>query len=135
MQLNRSGDNFGKTGANVVDDSTAIALSDRMLWFSSFVGIFRRKTLDEITLDGPQFGTHKLIVVKARQQGRDAAGHSDFLKRMFPDGEERYVRNYINFEVKNFAVVERGSLKSVIDSYKEQINLTEKKPQQDGILM
>ena len=135
MQLNRSGDNFGKAGGNVVDDSTAIALSDRLLWFSSFVGIFRRKTLDEITLDGPQFGTHKLIIVKARRQGKDAAGHSDFLKRPFPDGEERFVRNYINFEVKNFAVREKGSLKSVIESYKEQISLTEQKPKDDGQLI
>jgi replicative DNA helicase len=135
MQLNRSGDNFGKTGDLVTDDSTAIALSDRLLWFSSFVGIFRRKTLDEIALDGKQFGTHKLIVVKSRRQGRDSAGHQDFMKREFPDGTQKYVRNFINYTVDNFAVKECGSLKHVILAYKEQIDLAEKALNGDGTLI
>ena len=55
MQMNRSGENFNRKGAAVVDDSSAIALSDRLQWFASFVAIFRRKTVDEIAIDGENF--------------------------------------------------------------------------------
>jgi replicative DNA helicase len=114
MQMNRSGENFNKDSKDVTDDASAIALSDRLQWFASFVAIFRRKTLDEIEADGTEFGTHKLIPTKTRFQGKEAAGHIDMFARPLPDGKKRYVNNYINFEVKNFKVTEKGSLKDVI---------------------
>ena len=52
IQLNRSGENQNRRGSDIVDDSSAISLSDRLQWFASFVAIFRRKTLDEIASDG-----------------------------------------------------------------------------------
>jgi CRISPR/Cas system-associated protein Csx1 len=51
-QLNRTGENQNKKSGSFNDDSSAIALSDRLQWFASFVGIFRRKTIDEMLLDG-----------------------------------------------------------------------------------
>ena len=84
MQLNRSAE-----GSNRVDNnSSAISLSDRLQWFAAFVGIFRQKDEDELLLDNEydengnltrDFGTHKLIPVKSRFQGRDAMGHADYL--------------------------------------------------------
>jgi len=128
IQLNRSGENFNRTSQNVVDDSSAIAISDRLQWFASFVGIFRRKTLDEITLDGQQFGTHKLIPVKTRFQGRDAAGHHDILRRRTADGEFRYVNNYLNFGINNFDVVELGSLRDIVALEEQRFELTDANP-------
>ena len=113
MQLNRSGESFGRNSANITDDSSAISLSDRLQWFASFVGIFRRKTIDEIALDGEQFGTHKLIPLKTRFQGEDAAGHQDLLQRNI-DGRLSYMNNFVNYSIENFAVNERGSLRDVI---------------------
>jgi replicative DNA helicase len=114
IQMNRSGENTGRQSGNVTDDATAIAVSDRLAWFGTYLAIFRRKTADEIALDTPESGTHKLIELKARYQGRDAAGHHDMILRNFPDGTRKYVRNYLNFSVENFAVTEQGSLRDSI---------------------
>jgi replicative DNA helicase len=127
MQMNRSGENFNRKSADVTDDSSAIALSDRLQWYGSFVAIFRRKTVDEITLDGEKFGTHKMIPVKTRFQGRDAAGHQDLVKRIMEDGEEKWTTNYLNFDVQNFAVNEKGSLKDVVAEASLKYTLQDKK--------
>ena len=123
MQLNRTGENRNRNSSTLVDDSSAISLSDRLQWFAAFVGIFRRKTLDEIALDGEDFGTHKLIPIKTRFQGRDAAGHQDFIQRLFPDGSERYQMNYLNFSINNFNAEERGSLRHINERARETYEL------------
>ena len=104
MQMNRSGESFNRNSSSLVDDSSAISLSDRLQWFATFVAIFRRKTTDEIALDGDRFGTHKLIPLKTRFQGRDAAGHQDLIRRRVVESvngresdSERLVNNFINF--------------------------------------
>jgi replicative DNA helicase len=114
IQLNRTGENFNRQSQDVTDDGSAVAISDRLQWFAAFLGIFRRKTLDEISLDGPEFGTHKLIPVKTRFQGRDAAGHHDLVRRVNEDGDTKYVNNYLNFQVDNFDIQEVGSLRDIV---------------------
>jgi len=116
IQLNRSGENFNRDSGDVTDDSTAISQSDRVMWFCTFLAIFRRKTLDEIAVDGQGFGTHKLIPIKTRYQGQDAAGHQDVVERQFPDGSRRLVQNYLNFDIDNFSIVDRGSLMDILAS-------------------
>lgn len=135
MQLNRSGNNFNKKSADVTDDSTAISLSDRLQWFASFVAIFRRKTLDEVVLDGPEFGTHKLIPLKTRFQGKDGMGHHDFLKRPLPDGTTTYCNNYLNYELKNFRVTEKGSLHTIIEKLQNKYILDKDKDKKEGELL
>lgn len=112
-QMNRSGESQNRRAGNFTDDSSAIALSDRLQWFASYVGIFRRKTVDEIEEDGEEWGTHKLITTASRFQGKDAAGHVDLVERIV-DGERKYVNNYISFDVKNFNVEEKGSLDQLV---------------------
>jgi replicative DNA helicase len=119
MQMNRQGESFNRKGSDLVDDASAISLSDRLQWFASFVAIFRRKTIDEIALDGEQFGSHKLIPLKTRFQGKDAAGHHDLIKRTLDDGTERYANNYLNFDVDNFNIEEKGSLQRVVEAARE----------------
>jgi len=121
IQINRTGENFNRTSDSVVDDSSVLALSDRLQWYASFVSIFRRKTIDEIALDGTGFGTHKLVPLKTRFQGKDAAGHQDLLRRTLPDGSRHYVQNYLSFDVTNFAVTERGSLSDILAHQRAQI--------------
>lgn len=111
-QLNRTGENQNKKAGSFADDSSAIAMSDRLQWFASYVGIFRKKTIDEVELDGENNGTHKLITTASRFQGKLAAGHQDFVQRTI-DGEKRYVSNYISFDVDNFNVKEVGALSSL----------------------
>lgn len=134
MQMNRTGENFNRRAGAVVDDSSAISLSDRLQWFASFVAIFRRKTLDEIAEDGEEFGTHKLVPLKTRFQGRDAAGHHDLVRRVMPDGTVRFGNNFLNFDVRNFNVTEVGSLQDIVNRERDQHDLDDPS-QTDGDLL
>lgn len=106
-QLNRSAEN----GA---DDSSAIAQSDRLQWFAAYVGIFRRKTLEEQAEDGAQFGTHKMIELASRYQGQHAHGHND-LVRVMENNRPVYRKNFISFNVDNFHVEEKGTLQDIVN--------------------
>ena len=134
MQMNRSGENFNRRAGAVVDDSSAIALSDRLQWFASFVAIFRRKTLDEIAEDGEEFGSHKLVPLKTRFQGKDAAGHHDLVRRVMPDGTVRFSNNFLNFIVRNFNATEAGSLNDIVNRERDTHNLDDP-AQNDGDLL
>lgn len=134
MQMNRTGENFNRKAGTVVDDSSAIALSDRLQWFASFVAIFRRKTLDEIAKDGQDFGTHKLVPIKTRFQGKDAAGHHDLVKRMDENKEFTYQNNFLNFSVENFSVTEMGSLEDIVAKENSKIDLEDGQSEDSGTL-
>lgn len=107
-QLNRSAESG-------VDDSSAISQSDRLQWFASFVAIFRRKTVEEIAEDGQEFGTHKMIPLATRFQGREGPGHHDLVR--IQDGRSvKYQPNFISFNVANFSVEERGTLSDIVQA-------------------
>ena len=114
-QLNRSAENG-------IDDSSAISQSDRLQWFASFVGIFRRKTLEEIADDGEEFGSHKLIPLATRFQGRSSAGHHDYIP-VDRDGRVKYVPNFISFNIDNFRVEETGTLQDIVQAAELRPNL------------
>ena len=127
MQLNRSGE-------SATDDSSAIALSDRLQWFATFVAIFRRKTLEEIAVDGEQFGTHKLIPLKSRHQGQHAPGHQDLIRRSIY-GKFRYVQNFLNFNVDNFRVDEQGSLIDIVNNENASYEMEDGETSNQGELL
>ena len=114
VQNNRDGVVGGRDASEISDDERSIGISDRITHFASAVWIFRRRTPEEIIMDTTESGTHKLIEVVCREQGRDAAGHQDMIRRTFPDGKTKYVKNFINFNIHNFQVEERGSLVTTI---------------------
>lgn len=107
-QLNRSAENG-------VDDSSAISQSDRLQWFASYVAIFRRKTVEEIAEDGQDFGSHKMIPLATRFQGRESQGHHD-LVRIQEGRAVRYQTNFISFNISNFNVDERGTLSDIVEA-------------------
>lgn len=113
IQINRTGAASQSNETEVNDDESVIALSDRVQWFCSYLGIFRRKTFREIELDGPQFGTHLIRTLKARFQGRESTGHADWVK-IEVGGKTLYRPNYINYNVENFKVEERSCLKDMV---------------------
>ena len=152
VQSNRTAENFNRRPGQAVNDSSAIAISDRIQWFCSFTAGFTRKTIEEMALDEGistdeaediqegrdmnqlRFGTHKLTVYKSRFQGEDAPGHHDLVRRPMPDGSMRYENNYINFNLSNFAVEERGSLEHIVRRNAEQHAATDRNPT-DGDLL
>lgn len=116
VQINRSGVNTNRAANQLVDDESVISISDRIQWFTSYMGIFRRKVPEEILADGPAYGTHKLITLKTRFQGQQAAGHQDLVKILDPESNRvRYVPNYINFDLTNFNIEEKGSLRDLVN--------------------
>lgn len=123
MQMNRTGESQNKMSGSLIEDSSVISLTDRLQWFANLVLGFRRKVNDELALDGPEFGTHKLTPFKMRFQGRDATGHQDLVRRPNPDGSEGpYVSNYLNFNIKNFKVEDKGGLQDIIEKTKVQFS-------------
>lgn len=114
VQNNRSGITTNKSVTDIVDDESSVGISDRITWYATGVWILRRRVEEEIVLDTPESGTHKLIETVCRYQGRDAAGHQDLIRRTFPDGKTKYVKNFINIDIQNFNVEERGSLRDTI---------------------
>ena len=149
VQSNRTAENFNRRNSQVTNDSSAIAISDRIQWFCSFTAGFTRKTIEEIALDegmsadeaenledreNLRFGTHKMTVYKSRFQGENAPGHHDLLRRVLPDASVRYENNYLNFNISNFGVTEMGSLESIIDSQRERHTLDDERGN-DGELL
>lgn len=122
-QNNRDGVVASRDPSEIIDDERSIGISDRVTHFASGVWILRRRTPDEMVLDTPESGSHKLIEIVVREQGRDAAGHQDFIMRRFPDGKQKYVKNFINFHIHNFSVEERGSLRDTIARQNSQFNV------------
>ena len=81
-------------------------------------------------MDTEEFGTHKLVPLKTRFQGKDAAGHQDIMRRTMVDNlggrevrSQKWVPNYINFDVKNFGVEEKGSLRHIIERENEMYQI------------
>ena len=143
-QANRSGDSFGsnRSAAGIADDSTAIGDSDRIQRYAEFVAILRVKTVEEVALDEPdiadsddaemrtisdplnlQFGTHMFTVVKSRHGGARSAGHLDFVERVGANGKRMMSRNYINLCIHNFDVVDKGDLRDIVASQREDHDL------------
>lgn len=115
-QANRMGENTNRKVSGIVDDSSIISLSDRLLWFASFVAILRRKYIEELQQDGIQYGTHKLIKLKGRFQGKESAGHVDLIRKPIGNGKFIYVKDYMNFDITNFKVTEKGTLLDMLNN-------------------
>jgi replicative DNA helicase len=114
VQNNRAGITNGREVSEIVDDESSVGISDRITWYASGVWILRRRVAEEIVLDTPESGSHKLINLVSRFEGRDAAGHQNMLLRTFPDGKRKYINNFINIDITNFKVEERGSARDAI---------------------
>ena len=125
-QMNRQGED-GK------DDSSAIALSDRLQWYAAFVAIFRRKRLEELAQYGTTFGSHLMIPLATRFQGETATGHLDAV-RVPVEGKRKpqYMTNFINFDIQNFDVTEKGTLEDIV---RVKVKLTKPADDSDGKLL
>lgn len=108
VQSNRSGITNNRQSQNIVDDESIVSLSDRITQFCSHMFILRNKTTDEIEQEGRNFGTHKLINVKARHLGKDIAGAVEPVRM-----GDTLRKNFINLEFKNFCISERGDLRDI----------------------
>ena len=103
--------------------SGGTAMSSQIEWHCSNMYRLEKKTPEEIGEAGKEFGTHKLIEVRARVQGEEAMGADNYVKRVTQDGEV-YVENYINFKVDNFKVMECGNAEDVFNKKLGQLEVS-----------
>lgn len=127
IQLNRSAED-GR------DDSAAISASDRLQHFACFTSIFRKKRLDEIEDEGLEFGSHKLIPLKTRFQGKQAAGQHNLVNISVGKEKPKYKEQFINYDINEFRVTEKGTLKDIMATKREQYDLSKEVNETDGIL-
>jgi replicative DNA helicase len=109
VQSNRSGITNNRNSQNIIDDESVVSLSDRITQFCSHMFILRKKTEDEIELEGQRFGTHKLINVKSRHLGQDIAGAIEPIQV-----DDSLRRNFINLSFHNFNITECGDLRDIV---------------------
>jgi replicative DNA helicase len=116
VQANRLGITGNRGADSIVDDESVVSLSDGITQFCSHLFLLRRKIPDEIHEEGNRFGTHKLINLKARHLGKDALRAINPVE--MPDGSNK--NNFINLEIENFKVTERGDLQDIVNSMNNQ---------------
>ena len=109
VQSNRSGITNNRNSQNIVDDESIVSLSDRIVQFCSHMFILRKKTEDEIEIEGQRFGTHKLINVKSRHLGKDIAGAIEPVQV-----DDSLRRNFVNLNFNNFNITEHGDLRDIV---------------------
>lgn len=119
VQLSRLGVTSNKPGAENYESEDSIAGSDRLLWYTNQLFILRRKTYEELDQENSNFGSHVLVPIKLREQGKNGAGHHDWVKIPSAKGEKpKYKPNYINYELKNFNIIEKSCLRDIVQSQK-----------------
>ena len=122
VQSNRLGITNNRNAENVVDDESIVSLSDQITQFSSHLFSLRKKTLDELAEDPEGFGTHKLICFKSRFLGEQATRALNEVE--LPDGSKK--KNYINLDVNNFNITDKGDLQDMVDYQNfDQVNTLE----------
>lgn len=132
IQQNRSA--FGKDGQKV-DDSTSIGQTDRLEWFCAFLAIFRRKTPSEILSYGTTFGTHVMKPLAYRFMGQDGIEFQDLVKvKAQHKGEkDTYLENFLNYDITNFKVTERGTLRDITIHRRDKVNAVTNPDQEQGL--
>jgi len=127
VQSNRTGITNNKSSDDIVDNESVVSLSDRIIQFSSHMFILRKKTMDEILEEGPEFGTHKLIRIKARHLGEDVMGDLEPVKI-----GDKLKQNFINLKIANFLVEECGDLRDIVKKKSQFGNLHKSQSQSDA---
>lgn len=111
VQSNRSGIVTNKKSSDIQEDEGVIGLSDMIIQYCSHMFLLRKKTLDEIAVEGEMFGTHKFVNLKPRHLGQDIEGALLPVKML--DGSLK--NNFINLDFQNFIIEERGDLRDIVE--------------------
>jgi replicative DNA helicase len=111
VQSNRTGITGNRNSDALIEDESIVSLSDRIIQFSSHLLSIRPKTTDELQSEPQSFGTHKLTCFKHRHLGPDVYRALNPVE--LPDGTKK--RNFINLEIANFNITDKGDLKDMAD--------------------
>lgn len=128
VQSNRSGITNNRQAQNIVDDESIVSLSDRIIQFCSHMFILRKKTHDEIEIEGKNYGTHKLIEIKARHLGEDIKGAIEPVQV-----GDTLRKNFINLEFHNFCITEKGDLRDIARTLEGKFDLDDDGSDEDDV--
>ena len=121
LQGNRYAIVTNKKSQEVVDNEGVASGGDRIVFHSSHFFILRKKTLDQLAEENNKFGNCIMQnIAKCRHLGVNIKDALNPVK--MPDGS--FKLNYINFDINNFNVVERGDLASTKDEL-NQLDITD----------
>ncbi len=110
-QQNRAAENQGARN----DDSTTAAVSDRINHLVGFNAVFRKKTPDELSEMGNNYGTHLLKPFKtSRVQGKDNYNMNSVVKIVDHNGKSKWKQNFINYDIKDYNIQEKGTYADII---------------------
>ena len=128
VQSNRTGVVNNRRANDIVDDESIVSLSDRITQFCSHMFILRKKTIDERE-EEPDFGTHKLINVKARHMGKNFNRAMELIR--MPDDSLK--PNVIHLQMDSFTAEEVGDQLDLVNALAAQANLEENEPHDDPV--
>ena len=128
VQSNRTGVVNNRRANDIVDDESIVSLSDRITQFCSHMFILRKKTIDERE-EEPDFGTHKLINVKARHMGKNFNRAMELIR--MPDDSLK--PNVIHLQMDSFTAEEVGDQLDLVNALGAQANLEENELHDDAV--
>jgi len=128
VQSNRTGVVNNRRANDIVDDESIVSLSDRITQFCSHMFILRKKTIDERE-EEPDFGTHKLINVKARHMGKNFNRAMELIR--MPDDSLK--PNVIHLQMDSFTAEEVGDQLDLVNALGAQANLEENELHDDPV--
>jgi replicative DNA helicase len=107
--------------ANAADET---GLSKEVNKFASSVFLFKKKTLDDIALEGGK-STHKLVPMFTRDVGLEY--DSIDTVKITKDKKDMYIPNHINFRIDSFVVTEMNTLQEQLS-----LQMLPKKPKSES---
>ncbi len=119
------------------DDPTTIGGSLRINQYACFNSIFREKTMEEISEHGGErYGTHILKPIKtSRTTGKDDYNSNRKVRVIDHQGKVKYRLNFINYEISNYQILERGTYSDVIKDQMLNNNLQKSKGENKEIII
>jgi len=103
--------------------SNDVAASQRIKWFASNVLLWNKKTPEELSEQGEEFGTHHIWPLVLRNQGEDW-DNEQYVKKQGDKGVEFKI-NKLNIKFDNFDLKECGTYADVVKKTQEQIDIVE----------
>jgi len=129
-----SEDNVRAAGLAAVQTNElgGVAASARIKWFASNVFYYNKKTPEELSEQGEEFGTHHIYPIVLRNQGEDWE-NEQYVKEQKKDGV-LFRTNRLNIEFDNFDLTEKGTLADVVNKGLEQIDIVEDKKRKPEVV-
>lgn len=108
-----------------------VSQSQRISWFCSALFALQKKDPSDITKYGRKWGSHCLIPKFTRNLGQYGDLASNIVTTIDEKGDKKYTEDYINLNIENFNVSERGMFS---DTVGQKVKAVDDSPEDSGLL-